>query len=122
MKLLFDNINIAYAGFDQYLPILVGNKWLGISKVDEALGKKLSKESGVTVLSDDDFEWYKKKVHDESVTFRKFATVKQEASKDPLADYVEEVKSEPEKKNPKDLMRVEAEDVEPEKPKKSKSK
>ena len=120
MKLLFDNINKAYNGFESFQPVLVGSSWVGIAKVEDKYAKTLLKEDGVTKLSDEDFKWYKKKVLEEAVTFRQLNTIKQEANKDPNAEYVEEEKKapsksqSPKKKNPKDLIRVEAVDAETE--------
>lgn len=119
MKLLFDNINKSYNGFESFQPVLVGSSWVGIAKVEDKYAKTILKEDGVTELSDDDFQWYKKKVLEEAVTFRRLNTIKQEASKDPNAEYAEEEKSAPskspspkKKKNPKDLIRVEAVEAE----------
>lgn len=121
MKLLFDNINKAYNGFEAYQPVLVGSSWVGIARVEDKYAKTLLKEDGVTKLSDEDFDWYKKKVLEEAVTFRRLNTVKQEANKDPNAEYAEEEKVAPsksqspkKKKNPKDMIRVEAVDAETE--------
>lgn len=123
MKLLFDNINVPYNGFDSYQPVLVGSSWVGIASVEDKFAKTLLKENGVTELSEEDFDWYKKKVLEEAVTFRKFSTLKQQADRSPLADYAEEEKSGSSKSpspkgkakakaNPKDMIRTEAVDAE----------
>lgn len=116
MKLLFENIYKDYEGFDSFTPVLVGSSWVGLAQVEKDLGSKLSKVAGVTELNDADWEWYKKKASGEPIAYRQFSTIKTEPEKNPNADYVVEVKEEPGKSassdNPKDLIEVDAVEVE----------
>ena len=137
MKLLFENINQSYGGFDSYVPCLVGASWIGLAEVDDKVGKEIVKEAGVSELSDSDFEWYKKKLGEEKIAYRQFTTLKQEPNLNPNASYAEEGdktaksdSSSSKAEDPKDLIEVDAVEVEkpieesdsPRKPKSKKAK
>tara|TARA_B100000212_G_C27371753_1_gene532905 strand:- start:1371 stop:1772 length:402 start_codon:yes stop_codon:yes gene_type:complete len=94
MKLLFDNANKSYDGFEEYVPVLVGSSWVGLANVDKQIGEKLVKLAGVQKLSDEDWDFYKKKAGEEAVTFRKFNSVRQEADRNPLAEHAVPIKQE----------------------------
>tara|TARA_B100001093_G_C26499493_1_gene872675 strand:+ start:135 stop:533 length:399 start_codon:yes stop_codon:yes gene_type:complete len=127
MKLLFDNANKSYDGFEEYVPVLVGSSWIGLANVDKPTGEKLLKIPGVQKLSDEDWSFYKKKAGEEAVTFRKFNSIKQEADRHPLADHADPIKQESSEspspktktkskaqKNIKDMIKTEAVDAETE--------
>jgi hypothetical protein len=117
MKYLhFENANQDYNGYEGFIPVLIGSSWVGLAEVEDKVAKELKGTSGVTELSQKDWEWYKKKVGGEKIAYRDFITVKQEPEKNPNASYVEEVKSEVGKPsssdNPKDLIEVDVVEVE----------
>lgn len=121
MKLYFENIKQDYNGFERFTPVLVGSSWIGIADVEDSLGKDLIKFSGVSEISDSDYEWYKKKLTAEQIAFRQFGTVKQEPEKNPNADYAEEIQSvsgeSQSLEDPKELIEVDVvETPEPEEP------
>ena len=126
MKLLFNNINKTYKGFEGFVPVQAGGGWVGIADVEDSYAKELLEEQGVKEITEDVFEWYKKKVLAEARSFRQFKTVPQESDKNPVAEYVEEVRSAPSESaspesDPKELVKlgtVEAEKTKPA-PKKS---
>ena len=114
-KLHFENANKDYDGYEGFIPVLVGSSWIGLAEVEDKVAEKLKDVPGVTILSDKDWDWYKKKVGEEKIAFRQFATVQQEPEKNPNANYAEEVKSEAGKPSssddPKDLIEVDAVEV-----------
>lgn len=111
MKLLFNNINKSYNGFEGYVAVQAGGGWVGIADVQDDYAKELLKEQGVKEITPEVFDWYKKKVLAEATSFRQFSTVRQESDRNPVAEYVEEVKSAPSEsvspEDPKDLVKVE---------------
>lgn len=116
MKLKFSNVNKSYNGFEGYIPVQAGGGWVGIADVEESYGKELVKELGVEEITPEVFEWFKKKLLAEPVTYRNLSTIRQDADKNPIADYVEEVKRAPSEspspKDPKDIVKVEAVEAE----------
>ena len=111
-NLLFENANISYAGFDSFLPVLVGTSWIGLAKLEDKDAKELLKVKGVKELSDADFNWYESKVSGEEIAYRSFATIKQDSAQVPHATYSE--KPEPKKAgdDAKELINVDVVDVE----------
>ena len=114
-KLHFENANKDYNGYEGFIPVLVGTSWIGLAEVEDKVAEELKDLPGVSVLSDKDWDWYKKKVGEEKIAFRQFSTIKQEPEKNPNASYAEETKSEAGKPsssdNPKDLIEVDAVEV-----------
>lgn len=94
MKLYFENANKDYDGFEGFIPVLIGSSWIGLAEVKDEIGKKLKDIPGVQVLSDEDWDWYKKKVGVEKIAFRQFSTIPQDPVKNPNANYAEETKKE----------------------------
>lgn len=116
MKLKFSNVNKSYNGFEGYIPVQAGGGWVGIADVEESYAKELVKEVGVEEITQEVFDWFKKKLLAEPVTYRNLSTIRQDADRNPTADYVEEVKRAPSKslspKDPKDIVKVEAVEAE----------
>ncbi len=110
MKLKFLNINLDYDGFDDFHPLLLGSSWIGIAEVDDATGKKLLKLRGVEEVTDEVWDWFKKKQGGEEIAYRKFSTIRQEPAKNPVADYAEPTPAVPATESPsddpKDLVKV----------------
>ena len=109
MKLKFSNVHQSYNGFEGYVPVQAGGGWVGIADVEDSYGKELLSEKGVEEITPEVFDWFKKKVLAEPVTFRNLSTIRQDSDKNPIAEYVEEVKPAPSKSpspetpdNPKD--------------------
>lgn len=116
MKLKFSNVNKSYNGFEGYVPVQAGGGWVGIADVEDSFGKELVKEAGVEEITPEVFDWFKKKLLAEPVTYRNLSTIRQDADRNPIAEYVEEVRHAPSEspspKDPKDIVKVESVEAE----------